>query len=92
MTLSYICEFCSNITNLMMAGGVFGIGDKEIAKLNKTSSTLAQFPESMGDGYLTTLQVYHQLHCLVSMSFPGTLGQKLLTIYHEEHDPQDNVS
>ncbi|KAE9987416.1 hypothetical protein EG328_002772 [Venturia inaequalis] len=53
-----------SISHLFSTGGVFGIDENELKRINRSSATLAKFPQSMGGGYMTSLQVHHQLHCL----------------------------
>lgn len=47
-------------------GQVISIKEDVFLLLNKTPEGAAQLPAAQGGGYIASLEIFHQLHCLVS--------------------------
>ncbi|KAL8882774.1 MAG: hypothetical protein Q9198_000282, partial [Flavoplaca austrocitrina] len=45
-------------------GHVISINDDVFPLINKTADTAAKLPAAQGGGYMASLDVFHQLHCL----------------------------
>jgi len=44
---------------------MIGISSHELARLNKSAESAAKYSAELGGGYMASLEVFHQLHCLV---------------------------
>jgi hypothetical protein len=49
-------------------GQIISINEDVFPLLNKTSEDAAQLPATRGGGYIASLEMFHQLHCLVRIS------------------------
>lgn len=59
------------------------IGKDKIHLLNRTEADrLKHVPEEVGDGYVAILEVYHQLHCLVSPASLHAIRSTLTMAVH----------
>ena len=47
---------------------MIGIDEETFSHLNKSSETALRVPKEYGGGYLASLEVTHQLHCLVRIA------------------------
>jgi len=58
-------RFFSNIVDL---GGNFPIEEDAMHRINKTQHLeyAVKFPEETGGGYVAGLEMFHQMHCVVS--------------------------
>lgn len=54
--------------NRITNGGVFSVGEETLQLLNVTSENSVRLPAVQGGGYIASLEMFHQLHCLVSTS------------------------
>ena len=45
--------------------GPIGLSKTDFAKLNQSDEQIASLGKEQGGGYYSTLEVHHQLHCLV---------------------------
>lgn len=58
--------------SLVLPGPTLAISEDELQRIGKdsTANATVQIPDSLGGGYFATLEVFHNLHCLVSSSLP----------------------
>lgn len=56
----------------VLPGPTLAISEDELQLIGKgaTANATVQIPDSFGGGYFATLEVFHNLHCLVSFSLP----------------------
>lgn len=45
--------------------GPFAITGDDVTRMGKSAQECAPLPEELGGGYMGTVEVFHQLHCLV---------------------------
>ena len=60
--------------------GIISIDENVFPQLNKSLDLAAKLPSTQGGGYFASLDVFHQLHCLVTFFLPFLTLLKL-TIY-----------
>lgn len=51
--------------NYVKPVGPFSVTKSDVEKLGKSPVECSQLPEELGGGYMGTVEVFHQLHCLV---------------------------
>lgn len=51
----------------------------DVVRMGKSPEECVQLPENLGGGYMATIEVFHQLHCLVRL-FPFTIVRLALLI------------
>lgn len=54
----------------VLPGPTLSISDLELNLIGKgpTANATVKIPDELGDGYFATLEVFHNLHCLVGAS------------------------
>ena len=52
---------------------VISIQESVFPLLNKSSAHAAKAPSAQGDAYMASVEVFHQLHCLVRITSPSNL-------------------
>lgn len=55
---------------------MFSVSEETIIKLGKSPVDSVRLPESMGD-FVAAMEVFHQLHCLVTMPPSPTLNKSV---------------
>jgi hypothetical protein len=48
----------------MVSGGVIGIDEETLEKVNGSRQYSVKLAPEVGDGYMASVEVLHQLHCL----------------------------
>lgn len=63
--------FSANGLIIVLPGPTLAISDAELKRIgkNSTADATVRIPPEHGGGYYATLEVFHQLHCLVSPTF-----------------------
>lgn len=51
-------------------GQIISIDQETFDHLNKSADTAVTVPSGYGGGYLASIEIFHQLHCLVRPSNP----------------------
>jgi len=48
--------------------GAFAVSEEAIARLGKSTVEAVRYPEELAEGYMASMEVFHQLHCVVGLS------------------------
>ena len=58
-----------------------GLSEEEMERIGHSKDS-ARLPPESGGGYMASLEVNHQIHCLVSLAVPITLRRRMLILCH----------
>lgn len=56
------------LKKIIVIGGNFAVDEDVMRRINKTENLeyAVKFPENTGGGYVAGLEMFHQMHCVVS--------------------------